>query len=131
MVNEVTLIGNVGSDPEVKFFDSGSQVAKFTLATSEKYKSKTGEKQEKTQWHNVVAWSGLAKLVESYVKKGSKLYIRGRLEYEQWEDKKTGEKKSKTNIVVDDLKFLGGPKEKAEARQEEKPQTQQDDSLPF
>lgn len=81
-VNKVTLLGNVGKDPEVKYLDSGVAVASFPLATSETFKDKNGEKQTVTEWHNITLWRGLAEVAEKYVKKGSKLYIEGKIKTE-------------------------------------------------
>lgn len=106
-VNKATLIGNVGKDPEVKFLPSGSAVANFTLATSERFKDKSGEFQERTEWHNLVAYQRLAEIVRDYVKKGSKLYVEGRIQTRSWDDK-DGQKKYKTEIVVNDLVLLSG-----------------------
>ena len=92
-VNKVILVGNLGKDPEVKFTPSGVPVAKFSLATNERYKDKGGEWQDRTEWHNIVAWQRLAEIVGEYVKKGSKIYIEGRLQTSSWEDKQSGEKK--------------------------------------
>ena len=107
-VNKVILIGNLGKDPEVKYTPSGTPVAKFSLATNEKYKDKGGEWQERTEWHNIVAWQRLAEIVGEYVKKGSKIYIEGRLTTSSWEDKQSGEKKYRTEIVANDLVLLSG-----------------------
>ena len=107
-VNKVILIGNLGKDPEVKFTPSGTPVAKFSLATNERYKDKAGEWQDRTEWHNIVAWQRLAEIVGEYVKKGSKIYIEGRLQTSSWEDKQSGEKKYRTEIVAQDLVLLGG-----------------------
>jgi single-strand DNA-binding protein len=107
-VNKVILVGNLGKDPEVKFTPSGVPVAKFSLATNERYKDKGGEWQERTEWHNIVAWQRLAEIVGEYVKKGSKVYIEGRLQTSSWEDKQSGEKKYKTEIVANDLVLLSG-----------------------
>jgi single-strand DNA-binding protein len=107
-VNKVILIGNLGKDPEVKFTPNGVPVAKFSLATNERYKDKAGEWQDRTEWHNIVAWQRLAEIVGEYVKKGSKIYIEGRLQTSSWEDKQSGEKKYRTEIVVSDLVLLGG-----------------------
>ncbi len=107
-VNKVILIGNLGKDPEVKYTPSGTPVAKFSLATNERYKDKGGEWQERTEWHNIVAWQRLAEIVGEYVKKGSKLYIEGRLQTSSWEDKQSGEKKYRTEIVANDLVLLSG-----------------------
>ena len=107
-VNKVILIGNLGKDPEVKFTPSGTAVAKFSLATNERYKDKSGEWQDRTEWHNIVAWQRLAEIVGEYVKKGNKLYIEGRLQTSSWEDKQSGEKKYRTEIIAHDLVLLGG-----------------------
>jgi len=107
-VNKVILIGNLGKDPEVKYTPSGLPVAKFSLATNERYKDKSGEWQDRTEWHNIVAWQRLAEIVGEYVKKGSKIYIEGRLQTSSWEDKQSGEKKYRTEIVAQDLVLLSG-----------------------
>jgi single-strand DNA-binding protein len=107
-VNKVILIGNLGKDPEVKYTPSGTAVAKFSLATNERFKDKSGEWQDRTEWHNIVAWQRLAEIVGEYVKKGSKLYIEGRLQTSSWDDKETGQKKYKTEIVANDLVLLSG-----------------------
>jgi single-strand DNA-binding protein len=107
-VNKVILVGNLGKDPEVKYTPSGVPVAKFSLATNERYKDKSGEWQDRTEWHNIVAWQRLAEIVGEYVKKGSKIYIEGRLQTSSWEDKQSGEKKYRTEIVAQDLVLLGG-----------------------
>src|SRR5215470_2172960 len=107
-VNKVILIGNLGKDPEIKYTPSGVPVAKFSLATNERYKDKSGEWQDRTEWHNIIAWQRLAEIVGEYVKKGSKIYIEGRLQTSSWEDKQSGEKKYRTEIVAQDLVLLGG-----------------------
>jgi single-strand DNA-binding protein len=107
-VNKVILVGNLGKDPEVKYTPSGTAVAKFSLATNEGYKDKAGQWQERTEWHNIVAWQRLAEIVGEYVKKGSKVYIEGRLQTSSWDDKETGQKKYKTEIVANDLVLLSG-----------------------
>ncbi|MCF6185779.1 MAG: single-stranded DNA-binding protein [Bacteroidales bacterium] len=104
MVNKVILIGNVGKDPEVKYIKEDVPVARFSLATSESYKKRDGEKVTNTEWHNIVVWRGLAKVVEKYVKKGSKLFIEGKLTYRQYE--KDGQTKYFTEIVCRDLTML-------------------------
>jgi len=108
-VNKVILIGNVGRDPEVRHLDKDVTVANFTLATSESYTAKNGEKVTTTEWHNIVVWRGLAKVVEQYVKKGDKLYIEGRIRTRQWDDK-DGNKRYTTEIYADNMEMLGGPK---------------------
>ena len=107
-VNKVILLGNLGKDPEVKYTPSGVPVAKFSLATNERYKDKGGEWQDRTEWHNIVAWQRLAEIVGEYVKKGSKIYIEGRLQTSSWEDKQSGEKKYRTEIIASDLVLLSG-----------------------
>lgn len=113
-VNKVILIGNLGKDPEVKYTPSGTAVAKFSLATNERYKDKSGEWQDRTEWHNIVAWQRLAEIVGEYVKKGNKLYIEGRLQTSSWDDKESGQKKYKTEIIAHDLVLLGGRGEAAD-----------------
>jgi len=107
-VNKVILIGNLGKDPEVKVTPSGTPVAKFTLATNERYKDKSGQWQDRTEWHNLVAWQRTAEIIGEYVKKGSKVYVEGRLQTSSWDDKTTGEKKYRTEIIVNDLVLLSG-----------------------
>jgi single-strand DNA-binding protein len=107
-VNKVILIGNLGKDPEVKYTPQGTAVAKFTLATNDRYKDKAGEWQDRTEWHNVVAWARTAEIVGEYLKKGRTVYIEGSLRTSSWEDKQTNQKKYKTEIVVSDLVLLGG-----------------------
>ena len=112
-LNKVTLIGNLGSDPEVRSAAGGNRVANFSLATSRSWNDQSGNKQEKTEWHRCVVWnskaSQLADIVEKYVKKGDKLYVEGRIEYRQWQDK-DGQTKYSTEINVRELIMLGSPK---------------------
>ena len=107
-VNKVILIGNVGKDPEVKFLPSGSAVANFTLATSDRFKDKAGEWQDRTEWHNLTAYQRLAEIIRDYVKKGSKLYVEGRIQTRSWDDQASGQKKYRTEIVLYDLVLLSG-----------------------
>jgi single-strand DNA-binding protein len=107
-VNKVILLGNVGKDPEVKFLPSGSAVANFTLATSERFKDKAGEWQDKTEWHNLTAYQRLAEIIRDYVKKGAKLYIEGRIQTRSWDDQASGQKKYRTEIIVNELVLLSG-----------------------
>jgi single-strand DNA-binding protein len=104
-VNKVILIGNLGKDPEVKYTPQGTAVAKITLATNERYKGKDGQWQDRTEWHNVVLWSKLAEIAGQYLKKGSKVYVEGRLETRSWD--KDGEKRYATSIVASELVLLG------------------------
>ncbi len=142
-VNKVLLIGNVGRDPEVRHLDKDVTVANFPLATSESYTAKNGEKVTTTEWHNLVVWRGLAKVVEQYVKKGDKLYIEGRIRTRTWDDK-DGNKRYTTEIYVDNMEMLGGPKgndsnntqatavnEPAKSVNEPDFETSEEDDLPF
>jgi len=110
-LNKVILIGNLGSDPEVRSTTGGNRVATFSLATSRSWNDASGQKQEKTEWHRCVVWnsktSTLADIVERYVKKGDKLFVEGRIEYRQWQDK-DGQTKYSTEINVRELIMLGG-----------------------
>ena len=109
-VNKVILVGNVGADPEVKRLESGNVVAKITIATSEKYVNKNGEKVENTEWHNVVFWGKLAEVLENYIKKGSQLYVEGKLSTRSWADK-DGNKRYTTEIIGNNMQMLGGKKQ--------------------
>ena len=117
-LNKVTLIGNVGADPEVRSTNGGNRVATFSLATSRAWNDASGAKQEKTEWHRCVVWnskaSTLADIVERYVKKGDKLYVEGRIEYRQWQDK-DGQTKYSTEINVRELIMLGSGRGAADA----------------
>jgi single-strand DNA-binding protein len=107
-VNKVILLGNLGKDPEVKYTPSGMAIARFTLATNERFKDKEGNWQDKTEWHNLVAFQRTAEIVGEYLKKGRTVYVEGRLQSSSWEDKETGQKKYKTEIIVNDLVLIGG-----------------------
>lgn len=108
-VNKVILVGNVGKDPEVRFLDGGVAVANFPIATSESYKDKSGERKTTTEWHHIVLWRGLAEVAEKYVKKGSQLYLEGKIKTETYE--KDGEKRYATKIVCDVMRMLGSKSE--------------------
>lgn len=105
-VNKVILVGNVGKDPETRYLDENTPVCKFPLATSEVYRNKNGEKVEQTEWHNIVIWRGLAQVAEKYVKKGSQLYIEGRIKSRSYDDN-NGVKRYITEIVCDSMQMLG------------------------
>ncbi len=107
-VNKVILIGNLGKDPEVKYTPQGTAVAKFSLATNERFKDKNGEWQDRTEWHNITCWARLAEIAGEYLKKGRSVYIEGSLRTDSWDDKQTGQKRYQTNIVAHDLVLLGG-----------------------
>jgi single-strand DNA-binding protein len=123
-VNKVILLGNLGNDPEVKHLDNGKAVANFSIATSESYKDKQGQKVDNTQWHNIVLWSPLAEIAEKFLSKGSQVYIEGKLTTRSYEDKQ-GVTKYITEIVGRDLTLVGGKT----AKQDEAPQ--EIDELPF
>lgn len=106
MLNKVMLIGNVGKDPEIRHLESGVSVATITLATSERYKDRNGELKEQTEWHNVVLWRGLADIAERFVRKGTQVYIEGKIRTRSWEDQ-SGQKKYTTEIVADSMQLLG------------------------
>jgi len=107
-VNKVILLGNVGKDPEIKVLPSGQPVANFSIATSDRYKDQQGNFQDRTEWHNITAYGKLAEIVRDYVKKGGKLYVEGRLTTRSWDDKESGKKVYRTEIVVADLSLLSG-----------------------
>ena len=103
-LNKVTLIGRVGKDPEIKITQAGKKLASFSLATSESWKDKQGQKQEKTEWHNIVIYNeNLAKIIENYVKKGSQIYIEGQLQTRKWQDK-DGKDRYTTEVVLQDFR---------------------------
>ncbi len=104
-VNKVILVGNLGKDPEVRYLEGGVATAKFTLATSESYKDKQGNKVEQTEWHNIVLWRGLAEVAEKYLKKGMTVYIEGKIKSRSWDDKE-GNKRYSTEIVADNMTML-------------------------
>ena len=106
-VNKVILIGNLGKDPEVKHTSSGTAVASMTLATNERYKDKDGNWQDRTEWHNIVLWQRLAEIAGEYLKKGRPVFIEGRLQLDTWDDKQTGQKRSKLKVVGENMQFLG------------------------
>ncbi len=105
MVNKVILIGNVGADPDVRYLEGGTAVANLRLATTERYKNKNGENIDQTEWHNIVLWRGLAKIVEKYVHKGMRLYIEGRIRTRSWDDQ-NGNKRYTTEIWADNMQML-------------------------
>ena len=106
-VNKVILVGNVGKDPDVKYSPNGTPIAKFSLATNEKFKESSGEWQERVEWHSIVAWQRLAEIVGEFVTTGSKVYIEGKLQTSSWEDRQSGQTRYRTEIVARDLVLLG------------------------
>lgn len=107
-VNKVILLGNVGKDPEIRATNSGMAIASFTLATADRVKDQTGNWVDKTEWHNLKAFGRTAEIIRDYVKKGSQLYIEGKIQTSSWDDKESGQKKYRTEILVNDMSLLGG-----------------------
>ena len=137
-LNKVILIGNLGKDPELSYTAGGVAVAKFSVATSERWKDQEGNWQERTEWHNITTWRKLAEICGQYLKKGSKVYLEGKLQTRSWDDKNTGVKRYATDVVVDDMIMLdskgasgaeGPPAAPPEA--EEPTQQSQKEDLPF
>lgn len=114
-VNKVILVGNVGKDPETRYLDENTAITKFSMATSETYKNKSGERVSTTEWHNVVLWRGLAKVAEKYVKKGTQIYIEGRIKTRSYEDQ-NGVKKYITEIVGDQMQLLSRKPDETEGQ---------------
>jgi len=107
-VNKVILLGNVGKDPEIRSTPSGTMVANLTLATSDRQKDQQGNWQDRTEWHNLVAFTRTAEIIRDYVKKGTKLYVEGRIQTRSWDDKESGQKRYRTEIVINDMSLLSG-----------------------
>lgn len=119
-INQVTILGNVGKDPEIRSMNSGDKVANFSIATSEKWKDKSsGEDKEKTDWHNIVVWGPLVNVIEKYVHKGSKIYVQGKLQTRKWQDQ-SGADRYSTEVVLQGfnarLELLDGKRSDGEAR---------------
>jgi len=114
-VNKVTLLGNVGKDPEIRSTPGGVMVASLTLATSDRQKDQQGNWQDRTEWHNLKAFNRTAEIVRDYVKKGSKLYVEGKITTNSWDDKESGQKRYRTEILVNELVLLTGREEGAGA----------------
>ena len=107
MVNKVILIGNLGRDPELRSTPSGQQVAEFSLATSYRRKDSDGNFQDQTEWHQIVCWGRQAEIAGQYLRKGKQIYVEGRLQTRSWDDKTTGEKRYKTEVICENFRFLG------------------------
>jgi len=135
-VNKVILVGHLGADPEVRYTPSGRAVANFSLATTERFTNKEGEKEERTEWHRIVAWARLGEICGEYLTKGSQVYIEGRLQTRNWEDR-DGNKRYTTEIVAQAMQMLGGSKKGGEAASveeshpSEEPVSIPDDDIPF
>jgi single-strand DNA-binding protein len=138
-VNKVILIGNLGADPELKYTPSGVPVVNFSLATSESWTDKSGERQERTEWHRIVLWRKLAEIAGQYLRKGSKLYVEGKLQTRSWDDQ-SGQKRYTTEVVVNDMQMLDQRGEMSAASDSAPPSPSEppmvndiggDDDLPF
>lgn len=140
-VNKVILVGNLGKDPEIWTFEDGTKKASFSLATTESYKNKMGDKVDQTEWHNVVLWRGLAGIAEQYLKKGSSVYVEGKIRSRSYEDKE-GVTKYMTEIFGDNMTMLGGRNSEGSSQQQSTPPAQKNkpetptqqtepDDLPF
>jgi single-strand DNA-binding protein len=113
-VNKVMLVGNLGRDPETRYTGGGQAVANFSVATSETYKDKNGERQKRTEWHKIVVWGKLAEIAQQYLKKGSLVFIEGRIQSREWQDKE-GQKRTSFEIVASNFRMLGSRAEGAAA----------------
>jgi single-strand DNA-binding protein len=148
-VNKVILVGNLGNDPEVRYMPNGDAVANLSIATSESWKDKQGQLQEKTEWHKLTAYRKLAEIIGEYVKKGSRLYVEGKLQTRKWQDQQ-GNDRYTTEVIISEMQMLGGNENKGtgSAPQQQKAPAQQqpqqkapapmkdpdfdfDDSIPF
>ena len=138
-VNKVILIGNLGKDPEVRHLDNGVAVANFSLATTESYTNRKGDRVNQTEWHNIVLWRGLADIAEKYLKKGNSVYIEGKISTRKWEDKE-GNARYSTDIIADKMTMLGAkqgntpssmPNQVTETPTQEPLEESVNDDLPF
>jgi single-strand DNA-binding protein len=135
-VNKVILLGNLGSEPELRYTPSGTAIATFSLATSEQWTNKDGEKGEKTEWHKIVAWARLGEICGEYLHKGKQVYIEGRLQTSSWEDRE-GVKKYKTEVIAQTMQMLGAPGREGKATSpeerfpNEEPVSIPEDDIPF
>ena len=141
-VNRVILVGRLGKDPEIKSIPSGTTLAKFSIATDEKFTDRNGEKQERTEWHNIVAWGKLGEICGQYLKKGKLVYIEGSLRTDSWEDKESGQKKYRTEVIASTMQMLdkrsddegGGGSysgSKKSSGSSSSPQMEDDEEVPF
>ena len=141
MINKVILVGRLGKDPEMRSTPGGTNVVKFSIATDERFTDKSGEKQERTEWHDIEAWDRLAEICGQYLRKGSLVYIEGTLRTDTWDDKETGQKRSRKKIVAREMKMLdrkrgedeGGSYAGAARKSSSNSATQveEDDEVPF
>jgi single-strand DNA-binding protein len=141
MVNKVILVGNLGRDPEMRTTPSGQTMAKFSVATTRKWKDRDGNRQEATEWHNVVCWGRQAEVAGQYLVKGKQIFLEGRLQTDSWEDKETGKKMYRTEVVCENFQMLGsrGDSGAGSASQRSAPPAEsggldaggEDDDIPF
>lgn len=136
MVNKAIIVGHLGRDPEIRSLPGGDPVASFSVATSRKWKDRDGQRQEQTEWHNVVCFGKSAEIAGQYLTRGKQVYVEGRLQTRSWDDKATGEKKYRTEIVCDNFQMLGGGASGAGSRQEAAPEREpggddDDQEIPF
>ncbi len=139
-VNKAILIGNLGKDPEIRNLESGVKLARFSMATTETYRDKEGNRVDQTEWHNIVLWRGLAEVAEKYLKKGNSIYLEGRIRTRQWDDE-NGNKRYTTEIQGDNMVMLGGRRDQGngrpietqntEAAKTDPDETSKEDDLPF
>lgn len=106
MINKVILVGRLGKDPEIRSTPGGNTLAKFSLATDERFTDKSGEKQDRTEWHNIVVWGKLAEICGQYLRKGKLVYIEGSIRTDSWDDKESGQKRYRTEIIANTMKML-------------------------
>ena len=127
-VNKAVILGNVGDDPSIRYMPNGKAVANFTVATSESWKDQQGQKQERTEWHRCTAYDKLAEIIGEYIKKGSKLYLEGKLQTRKWQDQQ-GQDRYTTEIIVSDMQMLDGKPQQGsqqqQGQQQQQPQRQQ------
>jgi single-strand DNA-binding protein len=129
MINKVILLGNVGAEPEVRALDGGKKVARIRVATTERYTDQQGNKQEQTEWHNVTLWGGLADVADKYLHKGSQVFLEGKIRTREFEH--NGEKRYATEIIANDMKLLGRPKDANDAPQAVAPAPQAPATPPY
>lgn len=135
MLNKAQIIGRLGKDPEVRYTNSGEAIARFIVATSERYKDRNGERQEKTEWHNVTAFRKLAEIIGEYLRKGAMVYVEGKIETRKWETN-GGETRYSTSIIASEMKMLSGKPEQSaqQPAPQDTPQNeanQFNDDIPF
>lgn len=131
-INKAILVGHLGKDPELRYTPTGTPVCTFSLATSERYKDREGQQQEKTEWHNIVAWRGLAEICGKYLTKGKQIYLEGKITSRSYDDR-DGVKRYITEIIADQMQMLGGKttEKTTQAPPEEPPVFSEDDEIPF